>query len=254
MGHQDETNVARAASKDLHSARNHAHNENIDKWCFSWLADAPNVDGVERAALLNNTKWTPGCSISISFLDGDPEVQERVKKAAMQWINLGGANLTFDFRKNTTDTNIRISFDSPGSWSVLGTTCLKVQDLSKPTMNFGWLTKDTPDEELNRVVLHEFGHAIGLVHEHMNPQGGIEWNKDQVIKDLSGPPNNWSLSVIENNMFKTFQQGETNSTPLDKGSIMMYPVPAKWTRNGFSVGLNAQLSSTDINFIKQVYF
>ena len=47
-------------------------------------------------------------------------------------------------------------------------------------MNYGWLTPDSDDDELRRVVLHEFGHALGLIHEHQNPEGGIEWNEPAV--------------------------------------------------------------------------
>jgi len=46
---------------------------------------------------------------------------------------------------------------------------------------------------------------------------------------------------------------QTNFTALDKNSIMMYPIPAKWTTNGFTVGLNNNLSETDKAFIRQQY-
>lgn len=102
-------------------------------------------------------------------------------------------------------------------------------------------------------MLHEFGHALGLTHEHMNPGGHIDWNREQVIKDLSGPPNNWSIQQIENNIFRTFEKSKTNFTALDKNSIMMYPIPAKWTKSGFNVGLNTGLSAVDKQFIKEQY-
>jgi len=33
----------------------------------------------------------------------------------------------------------------------------------------------------------------------------------------------------------------------------MYPIPLAWTRNGFSAGLNRELSATDKAFIAQNY-
>jgi len=36
-------------------------------------------------------------------------------------------------------------------------------------MNLGFLDGGT--------AAHEFGHAIGLAHEHQNPAGGIQWNE-----------------------------------------------------------------------------
>src|SRR5579859_6218861 len=164
------------------------------KWCFAWFAEPKAAQGAKRAALITGSKWTSGDVIEISFLDGDPSVQARVKKAAQGWTAPNLGNLKLSFRSGTTDTPIRISFKYPGSWSVIGTTCLQITDRSQPTMNFGWLTVDSTDEELCRVVLHEFGHALGLIHEHQNPYGeAIQWNRDAVIRDLSGPPNSWSI-------------------------------------------------------------
>jgi serralysin len=228
--------------------------KNETEWCFAWLNPDPNqVPGLSRAALLRAAMWDPGSTITVSFLDGDPAVQERVKIAAQTWTAPLMANLHFLFLKAKTKGMIRISFKYRGSWSAIGTSCKTVTKRRQPTMNFGWLTPDTPDDKLQRVVCHEFGHALGLVHEHQNPVNGIQWNRKQVIEDLSGPPNNWSLEVIEFNMFHPFELHETNATPLDKKSIMMYPIPARWTLDGFSTSLNADLSPLDRQFIRTQY-
>jgi serralysin len=224
-----------------------------NQWCFAWHAPRKGDAGKDRAALVKDSKWTAGDIISVSFLDGDPAVQDKVKAAALTWTTPDLARLTFDFRKNTSNTLIRISFKFSGSWSVIGTTCKQVTDTTQPTMNYGWLTPDSEDDEIRRVVLHEFGHALGLIHEHQNPAGGIQWDRDAVTRDLSGPPNNWTEDVIDHNMFETYQADETNFTDTDKDSIMMYPIPANWTLNGFTVGLNTELSATDRQFVHQQY-
>jgi serralysin len=162
------------------------------------------------------------------------------------------ANLTLDF-SNAQDAPIRISFQQKGSWSTIGTTCKQISDRTRPTMNFGWLTPSTADQEVHRVVLHEFGHAMGLIHEHQNPAGGIKWNKPEVIRELSGPPNNWTPQQIDLNMFQPYDKNETNYTQTDGKSIMMYSIPANWTLDGFTVGLNTELSPTDKQFIAQQY-
>jgi hypothetical protein len=222
-------------------------------WCFAWPAARRSVGGKDRAALVKASRWNSGDVITISFLDGDPDVQQKVTDVALGWTVPGLANLSFNFLGPGNDALVRISFQHPGSWSVIGTTCRQVTDQTQPTMNFGWLTPDSADDDIRRVVLHEFGHAIGLIHEHQNPAGGIQWNRDAVIRDLSGPPNNWSLDVIEHNMFEPYQAGDTNFTETDALSIMMYPIPPPWTLDGFSAGLNGSLSPTDKQFIHQQY-
>lgn len=225
---------------------------NQDQWCFAWYQPGPATEGKTKAALVKASRWAPGSIITVSFLDGDPAIQQRVRAVAQEWTSPGLANLTLDFRKNTTDTLIRISFRYNGSWSTIGTTCRQVPK-GQPTMNYGWLTQESTDADLRRVVLHEFGHALGLIHEHQSPGGVIKWNRDAVYRDLSGPPNNWSREVIDHNMFEPYDAKETNFTKLDPQSIMMYPIPARWTTDGSSVGLNSELSKRDKDFIRTEY-
>jgi len=227
---------------------------NEDKWCFAWHVPRKAGEGQDRAALVKAAKWTSGDVITVSFLDGDPDVQKKVQEVAQHWTSPNLARLTLDFRKSTTPkTLIRISFDYPGSWSVIGTTCKQMTDETEPTMNFGWLLPESSDDEIRRVVLHEFGHALGLIHEHQNPGGNIEWNKPNVYRDLQNPPNKWTKEEIDHNMFEPYAKSETNFTAIDPQSIMMYPIPASWTLNGFSVGMNTDLSAKDKQFIHQQY-
>ncbi|MBO0700561.1 MAG: hypothetical protein J2P46_19345 [Zavarzinella sp.] len=227
---------------------------NPGMWCFTWMPDRrAAANGADKAALLKDAKWQSGDIITVSFLDGDEAVIQKVIRYAQEWTTPGMADLTLDFRRDTTDTLVRISFRYPGSWSVVGTACRRITDQLRPTMNYGWLTPATADDEVRRVVLHEFGHALGLIHEHQNPKGAIEWDRAAVIRDLSGPPNNWTADQIEFNMFKPYQEAEVRATPVDRASIMLYPIPARWTTNGFSAGLNTDLSADDRRLIREVY-
>ena len=204
----------------------------------------------ERMALVKGAKWQPGDAIRVGFMDGDPTVQQRVAARAQEWTKHADLKLFFG---DLDRADVRISFiQDPGSWSYLGTECRRIP-ANEATMNFGWLDQDSSDDEVRRVVLHEFGHALGCIHEHQNPAGGIHWNKPAVYAYFQGPPNNWSKDDVDHNLFELYEDELTVHTDLDPKSIMMYPVPKEFTLDGFEVGLNTTLSETDIDYIGKQY-
>jgi len=238
-----------AAFKTIASATRSAE-PNAGRFCSCLETKA--THGRTRAALLRAFQWPTGSVITVAFQDGDPKLQQRIKQVAQQWIGPDMANLKFNF-VNAGDADVRIAFlQGNGSWSYLGTMCRQIEK-TKPTMNFGWLTSASSDDELRRVVLHEFGHAIGLIHEHQNPLKPIQWNTDAVKRDLSGPPNNWDDQTIDTNIYSHYTADDVLATAVDASSIMMYPIPKTWTIDGFSAGFNADLSETDRDLIRIAY-
>ena len=224
--------------------------ENSQRYCVCIAPDRQ--DGNTRAALLNENSWNSGETIRVTFTEGDYELQQRVRDVAESWTAPEMANLELEF-VDSGPADIRIAFQQGnGSWSYLGTFCREIPE-GEPTMNYGWLTPDSDDDELRRVVLHEFGHALGLIHEHQNPEGGIEWNEPAVKADLSGPPNNWDDATIRHNVLDHYPREAVSATPVDNLSIMMYPIPSAWTLDGFSSDLNGDLSEQDVAFIRQAY-
>jgi hypothetical protein len=232
------------------------------EWCFAWNVGQVSPGSVERAALPFTSKWMKkGMTVTVSFLDDEYGLEDKIIEFAMEWTNDGVkengermANIHFNFQQHPSDpTHIRISFKKKGNWSAIGTTCQRVVDTSEPTMNFGNLKADSTDEVIRRAVLHEFGHALGLIHEHQNPVGGIKWNRTNVYRDLMLPPNKWTQDEVDKNMFYAYERDETNFTAYDSQSIMIYPIPKRWTTDSTSVAWNTDFSAKDRDFIRGQY-
>jgi hypothetical protein len=198
----------------------------------------PMPGAMPRAAFERAKLWPLGASLRVAFLDGDSTQQGLVRQHAPTWSKY--ANLTFDF-VNNTNPQIRITFNpNDGAWSYIGLDCSTIPK-NQPTMNLGW-----QDEG---VILHEFGHTLGLIHEHQNPSGGIKWNKEQVYRDLGGSPNFWDKATVDANMFAVYNLNQVNATKVDPKSIMMYQIPESWTTDKFSAGENNVLSEQDKVFV-----
>lgn len=196
------------------------------------------VNGRPRAISPIGKVWPTGVTLKIGFLGGTDGQKQFVEDIANEWTD--HANLHFEFIDAAPQADIRISFKNSGAWSYIGTDA-KLIHRSRATMNLGWL-----DEA---VVLHEVGHGIGLAHEHQNPEGGIEWDEEVVIRDLSGPPNFWDIETIRHNVLRKYSIDHIHGTVFDPESVMLYSFPAEWTVNGFSTSFNDDLSDLDKSFI-----
>lgn len=98
---------------------------------------------------------------------------------------------------------------------------------------------------------HEFGHALGLLHEQSYPNG-IKWNKDTVYKYYA-KYQGWDKEKVDFNVLEASDIFYTNGTNYDPLSIMHYPVLAWQTVDGFTVGSNTELSDGDKKIIAALY-
>jgi hypothetical protein len=153
-----------------------------------------------------------------------------------QWANIWSeyANISFNFI-SSGNADIRVTVTPGGSWSRIGTDARNVSQ-DQPTMNFGWFNDQTADDEFSRVVTHEFGHALGCIHEQSSPVANIPWNKP-VVYAWYLAHDNWGPAMVDANVFAVASQADTIETAFDRTSIMCVPFlsvsrpPALLSRN-----------------------
>ncbi|MGL4640736.1 MAG: M12 family metallopeptidase [Shewanella sp.] len=210
---------------------------------INWVCKTIDQPSNQRAVGARSKFWSTGTVLRVGFLGGTPTQIAAVRQHAPEWSQ--SANITFSFPV-AGPYDIRISFNqNDGAWSYVGTDCRSITFQSEPTMNLGWISRD--------VILHEFGHALGLLHEHQNPNGGICFNEANVIASLSGPPNNWSVAQIRFNVLDKHRPADVVTTAWDRNSIMHYNMPANWTCNNTAIRGGTVLSETDRQFIAARY-
>jgi hypothetical protein len=197
------------------------------------------LGGRVRAIAPVGRQWVNGSTIKIRLLGATPAVRKEVEDTAVRWLDY--ANLRFQFTDDPR-AEIRVTFDaSDGAWSYIGLDNLDIPQ-SAATLNLGWVDEG--------VILHEFGHMVGLAHEHQNPAGGIVWNEANVIRDLSGPPNNWDEATIRHNVLDKYKVDQIIGTTFDPDSIMLYEFPDDWTQNMGATHANSKISSLDAQFVR----
>lgn len=198
-----------------------------------------------QLAVPHSVLWENGQTIRVRFLEGSSFLRSKVKQVALEWEQY--VNLKLEFTEDP-EAEIRIAFvQGNGSWSALGTTCLDERFFPKnePTMNYGWLNDRSKEDEIRRVVLHEFGHALGFLHEHMSPEADIPWDKPKVYEYFMGPPNNWTKEEVDFNVFNKYNIADTHFSDFDTKSIMMYSIENELTVGDYEVPLSNTLSEMD---------
>jgi hypothetical protein len=215
---------------------------------------ADDVAHIARMAVIVSKKWPLGTILRCRFMDGSPSMRKKVEAFAHRWEKYANIKLAFG---EDRDAEIRISFKADtGSWSAVGRDALNAGyfPTQQPTMNFGWLRDDTSDTEYSRVVIHEFGHALGCIHEHQQPKFTRKWNVKEVMKYFSGPPNNWSPADIRSNVLEKYSPKGISATEYDPKSIMLYEFDAILFSDGKGpTNTNTKESRKDIRKIGEMY-
>jgi hypothetical protein len=214
----------------------------------------PLADNEKRAAPRDGYNlWIPGSRLRVRFLDSPSALHQQVLRLARIWSAY--ANIHFEL-SDDADAEVRVSFTQPGSWAYQSIMCLNVEH-KEPTVNLGWLRVDSSLDEAEAVVLHEFGHVLGLLHEHSHPDPAFVWNKEAVYRIFAGPPHFQTKESIDHSFFTTWQHDQFPFTkPYDVRSIMQYGFPRECFADGteaLPTERNMAISAGDREFVSRLY-
>ena len=205
--------------------------------------------GVYNALDVQAMIYTDPQILSYGFLERAPltdfqqNQQNKVRRVVLEWHKY--ANITFNYVEgDDVVPNIRISFDpNGGSWSFVGKEMAHIAN-DKPTMNLGWVSGNSYDitDEENGVILHEFGHTLGMVHVHqptlrsekitLREEGSFLGFYDHIliflfpfiaVVELYTSSQGWTKDEVENQILSVYNTSDiSNYSEVDLTSIMMF--------------------------------
>ncbi len=189
--------------------------------------------------------WPNNKVITVGFIDGREDIKSAVRDIATEWTTDTGVK--FDFIATSSEAAIRVSLSEPGNWSYLGTAARKVPT-NQATIALGTASEvyKTADLRLfKKIVLNEFGHALGLISEHQNPNANLRFNL-AFIRQTYG----WDNQTIQQNFSPIHAR---NYRSFDPTSVMIFAFPHEFFVDGSHFDGGYDLSAGDKVFIRKLY-
>ncbi|MHB0972558.1 MAG: zinc metalloprotease [Thermoanaerobaculia bacterium] len=188
-------------------------------------------------------------TLRVRFLNPDaaPGLADQVFATAREWSRAGNA---VRIERTAVGGNVRILFiDGRVSESVLGREVL-TKPASAATMRLAVLNRDLAPNELRWMTLHEFGHALGLIHEYAKPHLASLCVDPAAVR-AAFPEESQDVLGRE-----FFGEGFNPSacTDFDRSSVMLYAIPDAWTCDRKSgLPYNNRISQLDDLLIGRLY-
>lgn len=203
----------------------------------SCLSKETHVNTNVLKSLGTDLVWPNGSTLLV-YLNADENTRAAFLNYIIQFY-VPHANLKIQETRDYSAAHITIDFnDSGSSWSYIGTSSLHAPTYS---MQIGDFAQDT--------ILHEWGHAIGWVHEHTHPDKPWRYNEEVVYEALKEI--GWTVDEIDINILQARKNDD--DTPYDEYSIMHYYLPREWVIPETTFRVNTVLSQQDIFTLKLTY-
>lgn len=257
------------------------YHSNIDQ--HTNIVSLPNV---QKAAFLTDSLWSPGNTITISFLPLPEDTENYPAWYDKDMI----ISLTAPGEKiDEIEQYVRDNFDGDKYNPAAAVKYVITQRL-QPYVNlkFQWLGPDEGDGDVRilfdrrygskslvgrgvfsennksnpttwygwldvATIIHEMCHVLGMIHEHQNPRGQeIPWNKCALLT-WGKTTQDWSDAIIYSNIVEKYRSDQINGSDFDPKSIMLYHFPADLTSNCKGTRYNWTLSDVDKQWLSYTY-
>jgi hypothetical protein len=216
----------------------------------------PPPPGAERGILQSDATWGRGATIRVAFMDGSTSRKEQVETFAKQWFEQSGAEFRFVFGAPRGSSQVRVTFQGQGFWSRIGREADQFPGQATLTLSF---RGNEPEAEVRRLVLHEFGHTLGFMHEHKHPDSGIQWDRQRALAYYRPllPPTMSDAEIWDQLVALPRNSFRYKFYPFDPLSVMLYMVPEEAVVPGTwkpEFGNNNQkVSESDMAIAREAY-